>query len=88
VGMGVQIGEDESARLVSLLESSPVGLPTGVDAALVLGQRLARHLDGRITLRQTDVDRGTTLALVIPASLPQVRQRPSKVPVARGVLQS
>jgi len=82
VALGAQLPEAEAERLTSLLEASPSTLPTGTDAALVLGQRLARHLDGRITLRREFNERGTTFALVIPLATPG-RVRPSKVPVAR-----
>jgi PAS domain S-box-containing protein len=82
VSLGFTLPPAEAARLTALLEAAPATLPADRDAALALGQRLARHLGGRITLRPELSERGTTFGLSLPLSAPD-RVRPSRVPVAR-----
>ncbi len=83
VALGRTLPAAETEAIGAVLESRPATLPTGVDAALALGQRLAQHLGGRITLRPELQERGTTFGLVIPLGPPH-RARASKVPLARS----
>lgn len=83
VSLGLALPDDEAARLAALLESNPATLPTDRDASLSLGQRLTRHLGGRITLRPEVTERGATFQLSLPLGAPD-RVRPSRVPVARS----
>ncbi len=87
VALGVAVSSEDAEATARLLESAPPTLPEGSDAGLALGQRVARRLGGRITLRSEVRERGTTFGFVLPLTVPG-RVTHSKPPPGRSSIGS